>query len=157
MQAARRQGPGSASRSDVFRGRVLSVVRRIPPGRVATYGDVAAAAGNGRASRAVGNIMRNCRSQDVPCHRVVAAGGRLGGYGGNLEMKRALLRAEGVRVAGGTIKDFDVRRWTNVRRPVRRSAKRQGPPPPQGYGATSLPAEARSAKAGATRAGHGDV
>lgn len=90
----------------VFRSRVLNVVKRIPPGRVATYGDVAAAAGNGRACRAVGNIMRDCKVPGVPCHRVIAAGGKLGGYGGNLEMKRALLRAEGVRVVGSTVKDF---------------------------------------------------
>jgi O-6-methylguanine DNA methyltransferase len=94
-----------------FTNRVLSVVRRIPVGRVATYGDVAAAAGRPRASRAVGNIMRNCADRDLPCHRVVAAAGRIGGYGGNVEMKRALLRAEGLRVAGATIRDFRDRRW----------------------------------------------
>jgi O-6-methylguanine DNA methyltransferase len=95
-----------------FTNRVLSIVRRIPVGRVATYGDVAAAAGRPRASRAVGNIMRNCAGRDLPCHRVVAAAGRLGGYGGNVELKRALLRAEGLKVAGTTIRDFRDRRWT---------------------------------------------
>ena len=90
---------------------MLSIVRRIPPGRLATYGDVAAAAGNARACRAVGNIMRDCKSTDVPCHRVIAAGGRLGGFGGNLELKRGLLRAEGIRVVGSTIRDFAERRW----------------------------------------------
>ena len=65
-----------------FEIRVLSVVRRIPVGRVATYGDVAALAGRPGAARAVGNIMRGCGRPDVPCHRVIAAGGRLGGYGG---------------------------------------------------------------------------
>src|SRR5215468_11116024 len=94
-----------------FRRRVLSAVRRIPVGRVATYGDVAALAGRPRASRAVGNIMRTCGSRDVPAHRVIAAGGRLGGYGGNLELKRALLRAEGVLVTGLRIRDFAARRW----------------------------------------------
>lgn len=107
MRVVRRSRPESASFSDVFRARVLSVVRRIPPGRVATYGDVAAAAGNARASRAVGNIMRDCGARDVPAHRVVAAGGRLGGYGGNTELKRALLRAEGIRVIGQRIREFD--------------------------------------------------
>ena len=81
-----------------FTTRVLSVVRRIPVGRVATYGDVAAAAGSPRAARAVGNIMRTCGGRTCPAHRVVAAAGRLGGYGGNLELKRALLRAEGLHV-----------------------------------------------------------
>ena len=94
-----------------FTARVLSVVRRIPPGRVATYGDVAALAGRPRAARAVGNIMRECGGRDVPCHRVIAAAGRLGGYGGNLELKRALLRAEGIRVTGSAVRAFRVRRW----------------------------------------------
>jgi O-6-methylguanine DNA methyltransferase len=94
-----------------FTSRVLRAVRRIPAGRVATYGDVAALAGNPRACRAVGNIMRGCGRPDVPCHRVVAAAGRLGGYGGNTEMKRALLRAEGISVTASTIRDFRTRRW----------------------------------------------
>ena len=61
----------------VFTRRVLSVVRRIPAGRVATYGDVAAAAGRPRAARAVGNIMRDCGGPRRPGHRVIAAGGSL--------------------------------------------------------------------------------
>jgi O-6-methylguanine DNA methyltransferase len=85
---------------DEFTVRVLSVVRRIPPGWVATYGDVAALAGRPRAARAVGNIMRGCRRPDVPCHRVIAAGGRLGGYGGREVLKRALLLAEGIAITG---------------------------------------------------------
>ena len=88
------------SKKDEFATRVLAVVRRIPPGRVATYGEVAALAGRPRAARAVGNIMRGCGRPDVPCHRVIAAGGRLGGYGGSEHMKRALLMAEGVRFRG---------------------------------------------------------
>ena len=90
-----------------FTARVLSVVRRIPPGRVATYGDVAALAGRPRASRAVGNIMRSCGRIDVPCHRVIAAGGRLGGYGGHELLKRSLLVAEGIRVSGRRVQDLD--------------------------------------------------
>jgi O-6-methylguanine DNA methyltransferase len=94
-----------------FARRVLAVVRRIPPGRVATYGDVAEAAGRPRAWRAVGTIMRTCRAPDVPCHRVIAAGGRLGGFGGRSGLKRDLLRAEGVPVAGTRIRQFAERRW----------------------------------------------
>lgn len=86
-----------------FRDRVLAVVRRIPVGRVATYGDIAALAGRPRAARAVGNIMRNCGRPDVPCHRVVGAGGRLGGYGGREPLKRSLLAAEGVEMHGPRI------------------------------------------------------
>jgi O-6-methylguanine DNA methyltransferase len=94
-----------------FARRVLTVVRRIPPGRVATYGDVARMAGHPRAARAVGNIMRGCRRPDVPCHRVIAAGGRLGGYGGNEGLKGALLTAEGVKVSGARVRDLARVRW----------------------------------------------
>lgn len=94
-----------------FAQRVISVVRRIPAGRVATYGDVAKAAGQPRAARAVGTIMSRCGRQDIPCHRVVAAAGRIGGFGGNVELKRALLRAEGIIVGPSIIRDFASRRW----------------------------------------------
>ena len=94
-----------------FQARVRSVVRRIPSGRVATYGDIAAAAGHPRAARAVGNIMRNCNDPSIPCHRVIAAGGKLGGYGRDLFAKRALLFAEGVLVARGRVQDFAQKRW----------------------------------------------
>jgi O-6-methylguanine DNA methyltransferase len=96
---------------DAFSARVRSVVRRIPHGRVATYGDVAAAAGRPRAPRAVGNIMRACDDTSVPCHRVIAAGGKIGGYGRDVYAKRALLLAEGVLVVGGRIRNFEAIRW----------------------------------------------
>jgi len=94
-----------------FQQRVLAAVRRIPTGQVATYGDIAAEAGQPRAARAVGNIMKGCSVHGVPCHRVVAAGGLLGGYGGNESMKRALLRAEGITVIGRQIRSFAEIRW----------------------------------------------
>jgi O-6-methylguanine DNA methyltransferase len=92
---------------------VLHVVRRIPRGRVATYGDVATMAGRPRAWRAVGTIMRTCRSPSVPCHRVVAAGGRLGGYSDPLR-KRRLLQDEGVVVGPTTLPQFAAIRWTTL-------------------------------------------
>jgi O-6-methylguanine DNA methyltransferase len=98
-----------------FSARVRAVVRRIPHGRVATYGDVAAAAGRPRAHRAVGNIMRNCTDTSIPCHRVIAAGGKLGGYGRDLFAKRALLLAEGIMVTGGRVRDFAEKRWAGRR------------------------------------------
>ena len=101
-----------------FTALVLGAVRRIPPGRASTYGDIATLAGRPRAWRAVGNIMRDCHAPGTPCHRVVAAGGRLGGYGGNTAMKRALLAAEGVTVTGGRIGDWGLVRWPR-RHPAR--------------------------------------
>ena len=97
-----------------FRARVLAVVRRIPPGRVATYGDVALMAGTPRAARAVGTVMRGCRDPRVPCHRVIAAGGGLGGYGAFLHVKRDLLRAEGLDVGVARVRRFAEVRWRDA-------------------------------------------
>src|SRR3954447_6416688 len=97
--------------ADPFSHRVLAVVRRIPPGRVASYGEVARLAGRPRAARAVGNIMRGCGRPDVPCHRVIAAGGGLGGYGGREGMKRSLLAAEGILVSGTRVRELERVRW----------------------------------------------
>ena len=105
----------SSPRVDHFAARVFSVVRRIPPGRVATYGDVASIAGRPRAWRAVGNIMRDCGRPDVPCHRVIGAGGRIGGYGGLEVLKRSLLAAEGLIVSGSRVRNFDRVRWRGGR------------------------------------------
>jgi methylated-DNA-[protein]-cysteine S-methyltransferase len=94
-----------------FTRRVLTVLRRIPPGRVATYGDLARAAGKPRAARAVGTIMRTAGVPGLPYHRVIAAGGRLGGYGGAPGMKAALLAAEGLTVRRGRVVSFPKHRW----------------------------------------------
>ena len=100
------------------------MVRRIPPGHVATYGDVADLAGRPRAWRAVGNIMLGCRDYGTPCHRVVGAGGALGGYGGNVRLKRALLRAEGLEVGVGRIRHFREVRWSTEHGPTHRHSER---------------------------------
>jgi methylated-DNA-[protein]-cysteine S-methyltransferase len=90
---------------------VLAIVRRVPVGRVITYGAVAKLAGRPRAARAVGNIMRAAGQPGVPYHRVIAANGGLGGFGGNLSLKRALLVAEGLTVTSRRVKHFDRVRW----------------------------------------------
>jgi O-6-methylguanine DNA methyltransferase len=106
MAAARPAGSGSA-----FRARVLAAVRCIPHGRVATYGDIAEAAGAPGAARAVGNVMRSCGDPSVPCHRVIAAGGALGGFGSWPQRKRELLRAEGLEVTQARVRGFAAVRW----------------------------------------------
>lgn len=93
-----------------FARRVLHVVSRIPPGRVATYGDVAALAGRPGAARAVGNVLREGRP-GLPYHRVIGAGGALGGFGRSPQLKRALLAAEGHGFRGRRLRDFAQRRW----------------------------------------------
>ncbi len=81
-----------------FVRRALEATRRIPYGSTATYGDVASMAGSPRAARAAGNAMnRNPVAILIPCHRVVPAGGGLGGYGGHEDRKAFLLHLEGAR------------------------------------------------------------
>lgn len=76
--------------------RVWAALRRIPHGRTRSYLDIALALQHPGASRAVGQANgRNPVSIVVPCHRVIASGGGLGGYGGGLERKRWLLAHEG--------------------------------------------------------------
>ena len=94
-----------------FTARVLAAVRRIPPGRVATYGDIASLAGSPRAGRAVGTIMQGCRDAATPCHRVVGAGGSVGGWSGPIGVKMMRLRAEGIRLNSVRIHDFSTVRW----------------------------------------------
>ena len=86
---------------------VLEGVRTIPRGETASYGEVARRIGRPRAARAVGGAVgRNPVGLLVPCHRVIAGDGSLGGYGAAawggveaaLEVKRALLRLEGVEI-----------------------------------------------------------
>lgn len=95
---------------------MLAIVSRIPPGRVATYGDVARLAGRPGAARAVGNVMARANRPGVPYHRVIAAGGMLGGYS-QLALKRALLAAEGLDVTPRRVRGFAHVRWTGPQRP----------------------------------------
>ncbi len=79
-----------------FQTSVLQATCNIPAGTVWTYGQVARAVGKPQASRAVGQALaRNPIPIVIPCHRVVASDGSLGGYGGGLATKRWLLQLEG--------------------------------------------------------------
>jgi methylated-DNA-[protein]-cysteine S-methyltransferase len=90
------------SLSHGFGLRVLRATARIPFGSVSTYKDVAAGAGSPRGYRAAGNALgANPLPIVVPCHRVLHAGGGLGGYTGGLDRKQLLLGLEGVVAAGG--------------------------------------------------------
>lgn len=80
-----------------FTGRVLEALRAVPFGATLTYGELALRAGNPRAARAAGSAMAvNPLPIVIPCHRVIAAGGRLGGYsgGGGVRTKEWLLAFE---------------------------------------------------------------
>ena len=80
-----------------FHSEVILSARSIPYGTVVTYGELARMAGRENAARAAGTAMANNPVPIVvPCHRVVAAQGKLGGFGAGLDWKRELLRIEGV-------------------------------------------------------------
>lgn len=86
-----------------FRLAVWEVLRQIPYGQTISYGELARRIGKPGACRAVGGANRhNPIPIIIPCHRVIAANGTIGGYSGNCdgsaELKRALLRLEGVTV-----------------------------------------------------------
>ena len=84
-----------------FHRRVHAIARRIDPGTTLSYGEVAARLGEPGAARAVGQALgRNPFAIIVPCHRVLAADGRIGGFsaGGGAATKRKILAIEGARV-----------------------------------------------------------
>lgn len=95
---------------------VLGAVRAIPRGETASYGEVARRIGRAGSARAVGGAVgRNPVGLLIPCHRVIAGDGSLGGYGvaayggraAALAVKRELLALEGVGIAGGVVSDQD--------------------------------------------------
>jgi O-6-methylguanine DNA methyltransferase len=121
-----------------FERRVLTIVARIPAGRVTTYGHVAQLAGKPGAARAVGNIMRQADRPGLPYHRVIGSGGVLGGYS-SLPLKRSLLRAEGLTVTPRRVVGFARILW-----PASASETGDGGVPPR-------PPRRRGGKAGIRR------
>jgi len=94
-----------------------ALVKKIPRGRVMTYGQVAAAARLPGGARAAGRAMAACPSgSGIPWHRVVGAGGRLLLREPNVWLQRKLLEAEGVTLAEKRIQDFKERQWAPARK-----------------------------------------
>lgn len=102
MKKLRQQPNSSKSISpasqSIFAKRVYAVVAKIKKGKTMTYGEVAKAAGNAKAARAVGMLMSKNYNPKIPCHRVVRADGKMGGYNrGGSSRKAEILREEGYR------------------------------------------------------------
>ena len=97
-----------------FYQKVYAAVKTIPQGKVLAYKDVAALAGSPRAARAVGTAMKNNPDIDnIPCHRVVGAGGKMLGYAyGGEKVKIRMLKAEGIEFIGNKV-NLDSSRWQN--------------------------------------------
>lgn len=117
-----------------FARAVYDAARAIPPGETRSYGALAAALGEPDAAREVGRALaRNPFAIVVPCHRVVAAGGRPGGFSvrGGVALKLRLLAIEGARVGDGQIalalSDAAPASRSRAGSPARRSAGRDAP------------------------------
>lgn len=97
----------------LFKTKVYALAAKIPPGKVATYGQIAKLAGSPGAARAVGMCMRNNRdTAKVPCHRVVASDGALTSYAfGGVTTKAAKLKREGVAFVGNKV-DLARSKWS---------------------------------------------
>lgn len=94
--------PIDLSLANDFQRRVLQRLARVGFGQLTTYGELAKSVGKPGAARAVGVAMaKNPLPILVPCHRVVASNGSLGGFSGGLEVKRRLHRHEGIEELGG--------------------------------------------------------
>lgn len=86
-----------------FQEKVFQVVKKISPGKVLTYKEVAKLAGRPKAWRAVGNALNKNKDPKIPCHRVIKSDKRVGGYSKGSEKKIALLRKEGLKILKGKI------------------------------------------------------
>lgn len=91
-----------------FQQRVYSLCKKIPRGKVSSYGGIARALGN-KASRAVGNALNKNPFGFVPCHRVIKSDGSIGGFASGPEKKIYLLRKEGIEIKNNKIVDFKKR------------------------------------------------
>ena len=98
-----------------FYSKVYAIVRKIPKGRVCTYGDIAAHIGTKGSARTVGYAMNNAHSISpfVPAHRVVNRNGLLTGkhHFGSATMMQELLENEGIKIIDDQIQEFEKVRW----------------------------------------------
>ena len=86
-----------------FAEKVRKIVAEIPCGEVRTYSEIAKSAGSPRAARAVGNILHENHDPAIPCHRVVRADGKIGGFNRGSSAKIRKLKKEGVKISGDAI------------------------------------------------------
>lgn len=95
-----------------FQKKVLDKLEAVPRGALISYQGLGAAIGSASSARAVGNALHNNPVPIyVPCHRVIASDGRIGGYGGGPARKRQLLRSEGFALGDGAVKVPDNVVW----------------------------------------------
>ncbi|MBU2219710.1 MGMT family protein [Patescibacteria group bacterium] len=96
----KKKQPTNISRVSKFSNGVYSVVKKIPRGKVLTYGEVAQKLGGKNLARAVGNALNKNRDKLIPCHRVVRSDGRVGGFNFGTARKIKLLKKENIKIKG---------------------------------------------------------
>ena len=90
--------------------KIYKKLLEVPEGKITTYGELAKAVGFTNVQRAVGKIMnKNPYPVIIPCHRVVKADGKVGGYAYGEEIKTSMLKKEGIK-----IKDCKIMNWENT-------------------------------------------
>lgn len=97
-----------------FQQKVYELVRKVPLGRVTTYKEIGKALGkDGNIYRAIGQALnKNPFYPEVPCHRVVASDGSLGGFAQGSEAKKKLLENEGIVIQYNSVVDFHAKLFT---------------------------------------------
>ena len=98
-----------------FSKQVIEIIKKIPAGRVATYGQIANLAGNNKAARQISRILHSSSDKyDLPWHRVINSQGKISLRSGDgFEMQKAMLENEGVQVIDGRI-DLKKYKWKNL-------------------------------------------
>ena len=88
--------------------KIYKKLLEVPEGKITTYGELAKAVGFTNGQRAVGKIMnKNPYPVIIPCHRVVKADGKIGGYAYGVEIKTNMLKKEGIKIKDGKILDWE--------------------------------------------------
>lgn len=87
-----------------FNEKCYKILKKVPAGKVVTYGSLARAVGSPGAARAVGSAMnKNPYAPEVPCHRVVGSDGSMTGFADGIDKKIKMLKAEGVEIKNGKV------------------------------------------------------
>ena len=98
--------------SKQFAEQVYKELKRVPRGKVTTYGDLAKRIGRPKAARAVGTALhKNPYAPQVPCHRVLKSDGGIGGFAEGIKVKIKILKSEGVEVRNGRVLNFECIRY----------------------------------------------
>ncbi len=91
----------------MFTNKVYQLCRKIPPGKISTYKEVADSL-NSKAYRTVGNALnKNPHSPRVPCHRVIRSTGEIGGFVSGTKNKIKLLKKEGIKIKNNRVENFE--------------------------------------------------